>query len=108
MIVEVLRSLVAVLLKYSVASCSSAKFELPVQWFLLTTPSEHLLGSFTVWWTGRNNVYAAGGTNTVNLYEFLPVHRENVNTSRFSAKVKSFPEKLRFSFRQVLEYNLSH
>ena len=53
-------------------------------------------------------VWSAGGTNTVNLYGFLPVLRENVNTSRFSAKVKSFPEKLRFSFRQVLEYNLLH
>ena len=54
------------------------------------------------------DVWSAGGTNTVNLYEFLPVRRENVNTSRFSAKVKSFPEKLRFSFRQVLGYNLLH
>ena len=40
--------------------------------------------------------------NTVNLYGFLPVLRENVSTSRFSAKVKSFPEKLRFSFSQVI------
>ena len=54
------------------------------------------------------DVWSAGGTNTVNLDGFLPVRRENVNTSRFSAKVKSFPEKLRFSFRQVLGYNLLH
>ena len=46
------------------------------------------------------DVWSAGGTNTVNLYGFLPVLRENVNvnTSLFSAKVKSFPEKLRFPF----------
>ena len=57
--------------------------------------------------TGRNNVcaharaacdaWSAGSTNTVNLYGFLPVRRENVNTSWFSAKVKSYPEKLWFS-----------
>ena len=34
--------------------------------------------------------------------------RENENTSQFSAKVNSFPEKLRFSFHQVLGYNLLH
>ena len=28
-------------------------------------------------------VWSAGGTNTVNLYVFLPVLRENVNTSVF-------------------------
>ena len=48
--------------------------------------------------TGRNNVcaharaacdaWSAGSTNTVNLYGFLPVRRENVNTSWFSAKVE--------------------
>ena len=54
------------------------------------------------------DVWSAGGTIIVNLYEFLPVRRENVNTSRFSAKVKSFPKKLRFSFHQVLGYNLLH
>ena len=53
-------------------------------------------------------VLSAGGAKTVNLYGFLPVLCENVNTSRFSGKVKSFPEKLRFSFSQVLEYNLLH
>ena len=44
---------------------------------------------------------SAGGTNIVKMHGFLPVLRENVNTSRFSAKVKSIPAKLRFSFRQV-------
>ena len=36
------------------------------------------------------DVWSAGGTNTVNSYGFLPVRRENVNTSWFSAKVKVF------------------
>ena len=64
----------------------------------------HARAACDVWSAGDVN----NSRNTVNLYGFLPVRRENVNTTWFLLKVKSFPEKLRFSFRQKLEYNLLH
>ena len=40
------------------------------------------------------NVWSAGGTNTVNLYVFLPVCRENGSTSWFSTSLE-FPRKVK-------------
>ena len=62
----------------------------------------HARAACDVWSAGVNTVNTV---NTVNLYGFLPVLRENTPLG-FRQKLRVSPEKLRFSFRQVLEYNL--